>query len=347
MSTSIEIRNLSRKFGSFHALRNVSLAVNPGEFVTLLGPSGSGKSTVLKLLAGFDRPTSGDILLGGRSVLGVKPHQRHIGMVFQNYALFPHMTVFENIAFPLLVRNEPERKVEEKVASVLHITQMTDYQHRYPSELSGGQQQRVALARAIVFDPKVLLMDEPLGALDRHLREQLKFEIKRIQRQFDMTVLFVTHDQDEALVMSDRIVVMREGTIEQEASPHDIYARPVTRFVANFVGESNMLDGELHYGDFVFGGGRIDSPRGAGQPDGPCWIMIRPELIVIEPAGEAGGLIGTVRESVYLGESTRYLVDCGDSTMIVKRQNRIPLALETGSRVNLRWDANDAVVLRR
>ncbi|OSJ19438.1 hypothetical protein BST63_02810 [Bradyrhizobium canariense] len=347
MSTSIEIKNLSRKFGSFHALRNVTLSVTAGEFVTLLGPSGSGKSTVLKLLAGFDQPTSGEILLGGRSMLGVMPHLRNVGMVFQNYALFPHMTVFDNIAFPLRVRNEPTVKIEDKVASVLDLTRMNEYRHRYPSELSGGQQQRVALARAIVFDPKVLLMDEPLGALDRHLREQLKFEIKRIQRQFNMTVLFVTHDQDEALVMSDRVVVMREGAIEQEASPHEIYARPVTRFVADFLGESNILAGELHQGHFVFGGGKLNTPKRRSQADGPCWIMIRPEFIDIEQGEELAGLSGTLREAIYLGESTRYIVDCGGSTLIVKRQNRIPLGLEAGCRVCLRWDAKDSVVLTR
>lgn len=346
MSTSIEVRDLSRQFGNFQALRHASLIVNAGEFVTLLGPSGSGKSTILKLLAGFDQPTSGDILLGGRSVLGIPPHKRDIGMVFQNYALFPHMTVFENIAFPLRVRGQAEANLERKVRDVLDITRLGEFQHRFPSELSGGQQQRVALARAIVFDPKVLLMDEPLGALDRHLREQLKFEIKRIQRQFEITVLFVTHDQDEALVMSDRVVVMREGVIEQVASPREIYTRPTSRFVANFVGESNLLAGECKAGCFFFDGQSFEMPAsGGGLADGSCWMMIRPEFIDIAPAGQSRGFRGCVRDTIFLGEATRYLVDCGCSTIVVKRQSR-ELLFGVGAQVDLCWNAENAVLLR-
>src|SRR5690606_11925836 len=212
-----------------------------GEFVTLLGPSGSGKSTILKLVAGFERPSDGDILIDGRSVVTLPSHKRDIGMVFQNYALFPHLSVADNITFPLAVRGRPRAEIARRLDEVLEITRLGEYRHRLPHELSGGQQQRVALARAIVFKPKILLMDEPLAALDRHLREQMKGEIKRIQQDLKMTVLFVTHDQDEALLLSDRIGVMHNGQLEQLATPHDLYARPQNRFIAGFVGEANLL----------------------------------------------------------------------------------------------------------
>jgi putative spermidine/putrescine transport system ATP-binding protein len=345
MSASVEVRHLSRSFGAVHALHDVRLMVAPGEFVTLLGPSGSGKSTILNLLSGFDQPTSGDILIDGRSVLHVPSHLRSIGMVFQNYALFPHMSVADNIAFPLRVRNRPDKEVARRVAEVLETTHMSAYERRFPRELSGGQQQRVALARAIVFDPKVLLMDEPLGALDRHLREQLKFEIKRVQMQFRMTVLFVTHDQDEALVMSDRIVVMRDGRIEQEASPRDLYARPKNRFVANFIGESNIIPcvakgGRIHFGDHAV---RAQIPTEV--TDGECWVMVRPELIDITAEDQPGAVRGVLRDTVYLGETTRYIVDVGEKSIIVKKQNKTTLPFTAGQSVHLIWDPKDAVVL--
>jgi putative spermidine/putrescine transport system ATP-binding protein len=343
MSKSVELRRLCHRYGAnVHALRDVSICVAPSEFVTLLGPSGSGKSTVLKLLAGFETPTGGDVLIDGRSVLAVPPHKRGIGMVFQNYALFPHMNVVENIAFPLRARGLPEAETKRRVSDVLGVARLEAFAARYPRELSGGQQQRVALARAIVFDPEVLLMDEPLGALDRNLREQLKLEIKRIQQEFKMTVLFVTHDQDEALVLSDRIVVMREGSVEQVATPREMYAKPRNRFVAEFLGESNLLPcrrgaDPLHPADAA-------SPRRSAEGR-DCWIMIRPESIELSTQELPGALTGKLRDVFFLGDATRYIVDVGGASVVVKSQNKNQPVPAPGQTVSLLWDETSAFVL--
>lgn len=339
MSTSVVLKNLSRRYGeSVHALRNVSLTVAPGEFVTLLGPSGSGKSTILKLLAGFDQPTAGDILIDGRSVLQTPSYTRGVGMVFQNYALFPHMTAAENIAFPLRVRNAADAEVTRRVEAILEVTRLTDYRDRYPSELSGGQQQRVALARAIVFDPKVLLMDEPLGALDRHLREQLKFEIKRIQQDLKMTVLFVTHDQDEALVLSDRVVVMRDGRLEQEAAPYDLYVRPRNRFVAKFVGDANILSRGL--------GPWPGTARNGPDPESRAeWLMIRPEHVALCAEPMAGMQAAVVKDRVFLGDAVRYTVQLHDTLINAKAPSTGTCLVDPGQTVHVGWRHEDAVLL--
>lgn len=342
MSTSVHLYNLSRRYGdTVHALRDVTLSVKPGEFVTLLGPSGSGKSTILKLIAGFDQPTAGDILIDGRSVLNIPSYRRGIGMVFQNYALFPHLTVTENIAFPLRVRACAEAEVARRVDHGLDITRLGDFRDRFPSELSGGQQQRVALARAIVFDPKVLLMDEPLGALDRHLREQLKFEIKRIQQDLKMTVLFVTHDQDEALVLSDRIVVMRDGRLEQEAAPFELYARPCNRFVANFVGDANILPcspaarAKLN--------GHATSPTRGAAAD---WIMVRPEHVELYPEASPDTMQGLLRDQIFLGDTIRYIVEIDRQMITAKRPAKDRLPVQAGEVVHVGWRWEDAVPLQ-
>lgn len=338
MSTSVVLKNLSRRYGdSVHALRNVNLSVAPGEFVTLLGPSGSGKSTILKLLAGFDQPTSGDILIDGRSVLQTPSYTRGVGMVFQNYALFPHMTAAENIAFPLRVRDAAETDVQRRVDAILAVTRLTEYRDRYPSELSGGQQQRVALARAIVFDPKVLLMDEPLGALDRHLREQLKFEIKRIQQDLKMTVLFVTHDQDEALVLSDRVVVMRDGRLEQEAAPYDLYVRPRNRFVAKFVGDANIVSPDLAD---ILPAGRARSAAGAQG-----WLMIRPEHVTLCAEPTAGMQAAVVKDRVFLGDAVRYTVELHDTLINAKAPSKGACLVDPGQVIHVGWRREDAVLL--
>lgn len=340
MSTSVVLKNLSRRYGeNVHALRNVNLTIAPGEFVTLLGPSGSGKSTILKLLAGFDQPTAGDILIDGRSVLHAPSYTRGVGMVFQNYALFPHMTAAENIAFPLRVRNAEEAELRRRVGAVLEITRLADYRDRYPSELSGGQQQRVALARAIVFDPKVLLMDEPLGALDRHLREQLKFEIKRIQQDLKMTVLFVTHDQDEALVLSDRVVVMRDGRLEQEAAPYDLYVRPRNRFVAKFVGDANIVSQGLARACSVAQEGDDEAEPQAG------WLMIRPEHITLCAEPTAGMQAAVVKDRVFLGEAVRYTVQLQDTLINAKAPSKGACLVDPGQVVHIGWRREDAVLL--
>ncbi|MEX3690438.1 ABC transporter ATP-binding protein [Paraburkholderia sp. BR14263] len=349
MSTSVSVFNLTRRYsGTTYALRDVSLKVEAGEFVTLLGPSGSGKSTLLKILAGFEQPTSGDVQIGGRSVIDVPSHARNIGMVFQNYALFPHMTVAENIAFPLTVRGIGSEEIKRRVLDVLNVTHMSTYIDRYPRELSGGQQQRVALARAMIFDPKVMLMDEPLGALDRHLREQLKVEIKRIQRQYNMTVLFVTHDQDEALTMSDQVVVMRDGRVEQKATPHELYALPANRFIAEFIGESNIVPCTADRNEARWGGVKLPCANTSVQ-EGEGWLMIRPEFVDISsdrPAYE-GSLKGVIQESIFLGEGTRHIVSVGDVSFKVKTTNRHRKTYQAGQDVFLSWPETEARFLER
>lgn len=346
MSTSVELKGLSRRYGEHvQALRAVDLQVEPGEFVTLLGPSGSGKSTILKLVAGFERPSEGDIRIGGRSVVDLPSHQRDIGMVFQNYALFPHMTVAENVAFPLRVRRRRPAEVAARTEMALDITRLGEYRHRLPHELSGGQQQRVALARAIVFDPQILLMDEPLAALDRHLREQMKGEIKRIQQELGMTVLFVTHDQDEALALSDRIGVMRDGQLEQIATPQDLYRRPRNRFVAGFVGDANILSCEFRDGAaWLLGRAIMPAATDSGPREG--WLMIRPEQIEIAPADRLDGFSGQVTAAAFLGEAIRYNIQVGPAALVARQPSRGAPAMAAGSAVSIRWNPEDAILLR-
>jgi putative spermidine/putrescine transport system ATP-binding protein len=343
MGTTVSVSNVTRRYAaSTYALKDVSLDIEAGEFVTLLGPSGSGKSTLLKILAGFEQLTSGDVRIAGQSVIQIPPHRRDVGMVFQHYALFPHMTVAENIAFPLTVRGMRKRDIDLRVAGVLELTHMSGYRRRYPRELSGGQQQRVALARAIVFDPKILLMDEPLAALDRHLREQLQIEIKRLQRQLNMTVLFVTHDQDEALALSDQIVVMRDGRIEQKAAPELLYAEPANRFIADFIGESNLVPCAIEGGQATWCGLALPY-RPSAVAAGAGWILIRPEFIDLSAERPAqGGLKGVLQESMFLGEGTRHLIAVGDVSFKVRASNRQRDTYRPGQEVYLNWAADKA-----
>jgi putative spermidine/putrescine transport system ATP-binding protein len=242
MTNYLQITGISKKYADVTALSTVNLGVEKGEFVTFLGPSGSGKTTTLMIVAGFEKATTGDVLIGGQSISAMAPHERNIGIVFQNYGLFPHKTAIENVYFPLQMRNVSRAAGLKKAADMLGLVGLAGLGDRYPKELSGGQQQRVALARALVFEPSLLLLDEPLGALDKNLREQMQIEIKRIQRALGVTTIFVTHDQTEAMSMSDRIVVFDAGRIQQVATPLDIYHRPEARFVAGFIGESNLIE---------------------------------------------------------------------------------------------------------
>lgn len=246
MSTgSLELRRVCKRYGEVAAVTDISLSVRPGEFLTLLGPSGSGKTTTLVMIAELARPTSGAILLDGLPLDPLPPYRRELGVVFQNYALFPHMTVAKNVAFPLEMRRVPRTEVTERVAKVLTQVDLPDYGARFPRQLSGGQQQRVALARAMVFRPRILLMDEPLGALDRRTREQMQIEIMHLHRELKMTIVYVTHDQEEALMMSTRIAVFNQGKLEQIGEPTELYERPATRFVASFLGNSNFFLGRV------------------------------------------------------------------------------------------------------
>jgi spermidine/putrescine ABC transporter ATP-binding subunit len=351
----LTLTRLTKRYPSTTAVDAIDLDVRSGEFVTLLGPSGSGKTTTLMMIAGFTPPSEGEIAIDDHSITGMAPERRNIGVVFQNYALFPHMTVFENVAFPLRMRRRPRTEVRDRVDRALAMVHLTGLGTRLPRQLSGGQQQRVALARALVFDPGLLLMDEPLGALDRNLREQMKQEIKRIHRELGVTVLYVTHDQEEALTMSDRVALMSRGQIAQLGSAEDLYERPSSRFVAEFIGESNLLEGRVESADdttvFVVADARL--PAGPGshvpRPAGPCTLMVRPEKITIRPAEAEpdGGLVGTVEEVTYVGEFTRYRVRVPpDVVVAVKTANtHETFRAKRGEAVRLRWAAADGYLV--
>ncbi|QCI66276.1 ABC transporter ATP-binding protein [Phreatobacter stygius] len=315
----LNIDSLSKFYGGFTALDNVSLEVKRGEFLTLLGPSGSGKTTLLMSIAGFVQPDRGDILLDQRSIAHLPPERRNFGMVFQGYALFPHMSVYDNVAFPLKVRKRPVAEIKDKVDAALDLVQLASRADRYPSQLSGGQQQRVALARAMVFTPHLLLLDEPLSALDKKLRAELQEELKRLHKRVGLTFIYVTHDQDEALSMSDRIVVMRDGKVVQQGAPGALYDRPATSFVADFLGKSNFLRGtvETHTAEgFVLTrqGVRIAQASAAGErpPIGQeVVIALRPEKITVATGGRPhdNALKGIVSEWNYFGSQFRLVVD--------------------------------------
>ena len=332
-------------------VRDFSLDVRRGEFVTLLGPSGSGKTTVLMMLAGFEHVTSGDIVIDGRSVTRTAPYERNIGMVFQNYALFPHMTVAENLAYPLKVRRRPGNEIRETVERYLKLVELEGFGHRHPGQLSGGQRQRVALARALIFEPSLVLMDEPLSALDKKLREQMQFEITRLHRQLGCTMVYVTHDQSEALTMSDRIAVFDRGVVQQYAAPDELYERPANAFVAGFIGENNLIPGEGSACDdgtitvTLKDGTVLRAEHGDfRQPSGRCVLSVRPEKLNIA-LGESSAAPGANRLQArfvahhYVGDFIRYYFELADGTrVIVKTMNddRAP-ALQEGQTAELFW----------
>ncbi len=307
--------------GKVVAVDQVTLDIKAGEFFSLLGPSGCGKTTSLRMVAGFETPDSGRVFVGGQDITDVPVHRRDMGMVFQSYALFPHRTVAQNVAFGLRMREVSKADIDRRVAAALAQVALTGMEDRRPSQLSGGQQQRVALARALVIEPRVLLCDEPLGALDRKLRQQMQFELKELQRRLGVTLVFVTHDQEEALAMSDRIAVMNRGKVEQVGAPTEIYERPRTRFVADFIGEINLLEE----------GGK---PR-----------ALRPEKIRLVPSGEAR-LAGTIETANFLGGATLYRVQVGGRTYLARETHageRSPRG--PGDPVGLAWNDSDIVLL--
>jgi mannopine transport system ATP-binding protein len=306
---SITISGITKAFGRVNAVDGVSIDVAPGEFLSLLGPSGSGKTTLLMMIAGFETPSAGAIHLGARDITYLAPNERQIGMVFQKYALFPHMTVARNIAFPLKMRTRPKAEIAAKVEAALAMVRLDGYGGRFPHQLSGGQQQRIAVARALVFEPPVLLMDEPLGALDKKLREQLQIEIKRLQKRLGVTVIYVTHDQEEALTMSDRVAVMNKGRLEQVGTPADLYARPDNPFVADFIGKMNFLDGRVAECDgarvvvTLEGCARVQASVGqGGWTSGDCVrVAIRPEALRFAENANESALPGIVETTIFVG----------------------------------------------
>ncbi|MFO1060008.1 MAG: ABC transporter ATP-binding protein [Dongiaceae bacterium] len=353
---SVTVSELRKSYGSVRAVDGVSLAVGAGEFVALLGPSGSGKTTILMSVAGFETPDSGSIAIGGRDVTSIPAARRGIGMVFQRYALFPHMTVAENIAFPLRMRGIRGAAAAAKVEAALALVRLAGYGGRGPAQLSGGQQQRVALARALVYDPPLLLMDEPLGALDKNLREQMQLEIKQLQRQLGTTVIYVTHDQAEALTMADRIAVLADGRVQQFASPQDLYERPENEFVAGFVGETNFIDGTLcrAHGRWLLAiEGSAEAAalagEGAGWRDGAAArLAIRPELIRPAGAGASPLLRGTVEDSIYGGGTVACVLRVTPALRLTARFPSVDGPdLRPGAAAALTWPADRARVFLR
>jgi putative spermidine/putrescine transport system ATP-binding protein len=336
--TAVEVRmeGLSRHYGPVVALDRLDLTLQPGELVVLLGPSGCGKTTTLRLLAGLEDADEGHIFVGGRDITRLSANKRDMGMVFQAYSLFPHMTVRQNVAFGLRLRRVGAAQRDKRAMEMLELVGLSTQADRYPHQLSGGQQQRVALARALAIQPQVLLLDEPLSALDAKVRAQLRDEIRRIQLEVGITTLFVTHDQEEALAIADRVGVMREGHLEQLAPPVEVYSRPATSFVAQFVGLTNRLVGEVRDGQLTVRGCALPLVD-SGTPDGQVVALVRPEAVTLasHDVPESGLLVGTVIAVTFLGATSRVTVDLGDATIVAQLSTADATALSAGSRVAL------------
>lgn len=354
---SVELKRVRKDYGSVTALEETDLVIRKGEFVTLLGPSGSGKTTMLNLVSGMTRPSKGSVVIDGRDVTNVAPGKRGLGMVFQHYALMPHMTVFENVAYPLRVRKVRKSEIARRVAAALETVRLPQVADRKPSELSGGQQQRIAIARCLVYEPSIILMDEPLGALDKKLREEMQLEVKHLHEKLNMTALYVTHDQEEALTMSDRIVLMNGGRIEQMGTPNELYFAPRTVFAATFLGDSNLLYGSV---EGVVGSTTVGTPSGRvtattrtpGMSVGErIAVMIRPESATISDGPtnrpDLNRIPGTLEESIGFGGIVKHYVRIGDGSTFVCQElsssSRAPI--EKGASVVVEWEQQDTVLL--
>ena len=362
--TVVRLENITKRFGNVTAVENLSIQVKEGDFFSFLGPSGCGKTTALRLIAGFESLTSGSIYLQENDITAVPPNNRDTGMVFQGYALFPHKTVAENVGFGLKMQGVKKNEREKQVSEMLEVVDLPGLESRSPQELSGGQQQRVALARALVIEPSVLLLDEPLSNLDLKLREQMRIELKRIHRELNITTIYVTHDQEEALSMSDRILVMNQGNAQQVGSPAEIYEQPNNRFVADFIGKANLIKADVssirngnltlsphsnHYPKVdVSENGFVASGISVGEP---ITLNIRPENIEIEKhSPELSGTVdGHIREKTFLGKDTTYIIDVGDKEKLNVNTSgsRMHKDLEVGDKVILSWTGDDCAIVKR
>ena len=340
--------------GEVLVVKNLNLDIAKGEFVTMLGPSGSGKTTTLMMLAGFETPTNGEIFLDTKPISKIPPYEREIGMVFQNYALFPHMTVAENLSFPLEVRKISKAEAKDKVQKALDMVELGNFGTRFPAQLSGGQQQRVALARALVFEPRLVLMDEPLGALDKNLREQMQYEIKHIHDRIGITVVYVTHDQSEALTMSNRIAVFNDGKVQQLSSPADLYEKPVNSFVAEFIGENNTFNGEVIDIDKdkckvkLANSEILANPISIKSKGEKTTVSLRPERALINPNEKMDNMFtGKIEEVIYHGDHTRVRLNLlGTSDFILKVPNSTSnLELKENQDIDIGWNSIDARAL--
>ena len=352
----VQFKKIDKSYdGEILVVKNLNLDIAKGEFVTMLGPSGSGKTTTLMMLAGFETPTNGEIYLDAMPISKIPPYEREIGMVFQNYALFPHMTVQENLAFPLEVRKISKSETKAKVQKALDMVELGNFGTRFPAQLSGGQQQRVALARALVFEPRLVLMDEPLGALDKNLREQMQYEIKHIHDRIGITVVYVTHDQSEALTMSNRIAVFNDGVVQQLSTPDILYEKPENSFVAKFIGENNTLNGmvtdingETCTVELDNGFGKVKALKiNVSEKGDKTQLSIRPERVTIDSTNpEANNFEGKILELIYLGDHIRARLNvCGNDEFIVKVPNEGNFSHKEGDLLNLSWNPDDVRAL--
>jgi putative spermidine/putrescine transport system ATP-binding protein len=347
----LRLRDVVKSYdGKSNAVDGISIDIERGEFVTFLGPSGSGKTTTLMMIAGFEHPTAGSIELADQDLTLSRPYERNVGMVFQNYALFPHMTAVKNVMFPLRMRRFPRRELGARAEKMLNLVGLGAFAGRYPRELSGGQQQRVALARGLVFNPDVLLLDEPLGALDKNLREQMQVEIKRIHREVGITMIYVTHDQTEAMTMSDRIAVFSNGRLEQVGAPLEVYNRPVNRFVGEFIGDSNFLSGRIDPAQpnvvDIAGIGRAHVASTGGTPTGDVLVLIRPERLRAHAGGPADNAIEmTIDETINYGDSVLAIGTSHGQALRARQSGRDGEALRRGEAVTLYWSPTDAHII--
>jgi ABC-type Fe3+/spermidine/putrescine transport system ATPase subunit len=339
-SALLEIRAIAKRFGRAEVLKNISLQIAPGEFLTLLGESGSGKTTLLRLIAGFEQPTSGEIWMSNERLDLLPPYKRRVNTVFQNYALFPHLNVRENVAYGLRVKSTPKTEIAGRVEEALRMVKMSSFADARPATLSGGQQQRIALARALINRPQLLLLDEPLSALDANLRKQMQSELKALQREIGIAFLFVTHDQDEAMALSDRIALLRNGALEQVASPREIYSHPVTAYTAEFIGQTNMLRGEIKNGIVRCGPLQWKT----STPGGAALFSLRPEAIRLTDASlqlpDAVRFRGVIRQQIYSGASELLEIDCGEGQIL---RARIPASGPLTGGHEFVFSASDAV----
>lgn len=359
-NTIVDIKGVNKIYGTNHVVKDLNLLVEEGEFLTLLGSSGCGKTTTLRMIAGFEEPTTGSITVEGEPIEDKEPYERNVNTVFQSYALFPHMTIYDNVAYGLKMKKVPKKEIKERVLKMLEMVQLSGFEKRYPSQLSGGQKQRVAIARALINRPKVLLLDEPLGALDLKLRKQMQLELKRLQKKLNITFIYVTHDQEEALTMSDRIAIMHDGVMDQIGSPTEIYERPATKFVATFIGETNVFDGTIRSiegGKAVIGieNGEVTTSGSVEEGDGKntgfavnefVTVSVRPEKMHFSPKPVEGFTVpAVVRDYIYVGSVLKCIAVLPNGNEIKMEKLAGEELPPIGEKVFICWEPEDAVLI--